>query len=428
MQISRRNLFTAASGVAAVAGLAACGSNSGMNSSTSSASGSGGASGVTLEQWYHQYGEAGTQDAVKKYAAAYKDAKVNVTWFSGNYDTAVPAALLTDKFPDVFEYANGPTLDMIKAGQVADLTDVVGDAKSMFNPAVLKRVTFDGKIYAIPQNIDMQLIYYRPSLLKKANIANPPATFTDLVAAAKAQATKDMGGFFAGNDGGVGVLGNMFVWASGFDQLTADRKSLGFIDPAFYSALTSYRDFYNSGSLLKSASKDWYDATPFINEETAMQWGGLWSMPDVKKAFGDDFGVIAFPAIGAKGRLAVPFGAYSACVAAKGKNVDAAKAFVKWLWIDQTDYQVDFANSYGTHIPAMTELVAKADKVSSGPGKDAADMVANHGFASDIMWTGPIGDAFSAAVTNVVVKKADPATAFKTVATTAAAELKRVNG
>ena len=159
-----------------------------------------------------------------------------------------------------------------------------------------------------------------------------------------------------------------------------------------------------------------------------MQWGGLWSMPDVQKAFGDDFGVLPFPAMGSSGRVAVPFGAYSSCVAAKSQHVDAAKAFAKWLWVDQTDYQIDFANSYGTHIPSQPGLVPKCTKIAQGPGKDAADMVANEGFASDIMWTGPIGDAFNSAMTNVVVKGADPAGEFKSVGSKAKSELKRING
>ena len=431
MNLTRRHFLGLSGAAVAAAGLAACGSNSGLDkgsSSSSNPSGSGAsASNVTLSQWYHQYGETGTKEAVEKYAAAYTGAKVNVNWYAGTYDTAVPAALLTSNFPDVFEYANGPTLDMIKAGQVADMTDVIGGAASSFNQPVLKRLTFQDKIWAIPQMIDMQLLYYRPSLLKKAGNLQPPKTFEELVNAAKAMKTNDMGGFFAGNDGGVGILGNLFVWSAGLQQLNSGRTAAGFLDPAFYNALTAYRDFFKTDALLQSASKDWFDAAAFVNEETAMQWGGLWSMPDVQKAFGDDFGVIPFPAFGTSGKQAVPFGAYSSCVAAKGKNVEAAKGYAKWLWVDQEDDQVDFANSYGTHIPAKPALVAKCNKIASGPGKDAADMVANSGFASDIMWTGPLGDAFSTAVINVIKKGANPQTEFKAVGDKAVSELKRAN-
>ncbi|MCM3487662.1 extracellular solute-binding protein, partial [Kocuria rosea] len=147
-----------------------------------------------------------------------------------------------------------------------------------------------------------------------------------------------------------------------------------------------YADFYSSGKgLLKSASKEWYDGTPFADGETAMQWGGLWSLTDIKAKLGDDFGVIPFPAMGSTGRPAVPVGAFGSCVAAKGPNVEAAKAFVKWLWIDQEEKQVDFADSYGTHIPSKTSLVSKATKLADGAGADAATFVAESGFTNDIM-------------------------------------------
>lgn len=422
MNLSRRSFLAATGGIALAAVATACGSNTGR-SGESGASGSG----PTLQQWYHEYGEDGVQAAVKKFAASYTKAKVDVRWNPGEYEKLVAAALLTDKVPDVFEYANGPTLDMIKAGQVADLTDVIGSAKSQFNPAVMNRLTFNGKIYAIPQAVDMQLLYYRKSVLDKAG-AKPPTTFAELTDAANKVRTSKMGGFFAGNDAGLGVLGNMLIWASGFQQINAAKDGAGFNDPRFYQALVAYRDFYKSDGLLKSASADWSKISAFTNEECAMQWGGLWSLPDVQKAFGDDFGVVAFPAIGSGGKQCVPFGAYSSCVAAKGANVQAAKDFVKWLWIDQEADQVEFADSYGTHIPAKPALTSRAKKVASGPGADAATMVKDQGVATDILWTDASGQAYTAAITKIIKQDADPQTEIQAVADRVQAELKRVNG
>src|SRR5579884_2131400 len=60
----------------------------------------------SLTQWYHQYGEAGTHEAVLRYAKDYKQANVKVNWKQGTgsvYPDAVRAALLTPNPPDVFE-------------------------------------------------------------------------------------------------------------------------------------------------------------------------------------------------------------------------------------------------------------------------------------------------------------------------------------
>lgn len=429
MAIPRRRFLAASAGLAAAAvGLSACGSNTGRPSASSSASASGsaGAAPVALSQWYHEYGEDGVEDAVKRYAAGYDRAKVTVKWNPGEYEKLVSTALLTAKVPDVFEYGNGPTLDMIKAGQVLDLTDTLGDAKSQFAPSVLAAMTWDDKVWAIPQTVDMQMLYYRPSLLQKAGV-QPPQTFADLVSAARAVQTKDIGGFFAGNDGGNGVLGNLLIWAAGFEQINDDKTGIGFDDPAMYDALSQWRDFSSNG-VLKSASKDWFDAAPFINEETAMQWTGLWVLPDVQQAFGDDFGVLPFPALGSKGRQAVPFGAFSSCVSAKGVDPDAAKAFVKWLWVDSEADQVDFSNSYGTHIPAKPALAPQATKLATGAGAQAATFVTDFGHAPSLLWTPTVTQAYTDALSNITRKNADPQAEVAKVAAKAKADIARVNG
>ena len=429
MNFSRRHFITGATGLAAAAVLSACGSNSGGVSTGSNASASGGSGSAKLIQWYHEYGEKGVQDAVNRYAKAYKNADVTVKWNPGtDYMTLLATTLLSGNgVPDVFESENGATLDMIQKGQVVDLTDTIGDSASKFSKPVLERMTYQGKIYAAPQVVDMQMLYYRKSVLEKAKV-EPPKTFADLVKAAKAVRTNTMGGFFAGNDGGLGVLANMLVWSAGFDQLNSDDSDLGFMESNFLDGVNAYRDFYASGALLTSASKDWFDGSPFVNGETAMQWTGLWALNDIKKKWGDDFGVLPFPAIGSTGRQSVPFGAYGSCAAAKGasNNVSGAKAFIKWLWVDQTDKQIDFANSYGTHIPARTDLVSQASQIASGASRDAAEFVDKLGHASGLLWTSTISDAFNAALTNVVKKKANAKTEFAAVQKTAQSELKRI--
>ena len=191
MTISRRALLAAGAGAGLLA--AGCGANTGR-----------GGSGTGLSQWYHQYGEPGTQQAVQRYAAAYKKARVTVQWRPGNYDQQTAAALLTSSGPDVFE--GSPTLDQIQGGQVADLSDLLDGVKDDFNPAVLTPKTYDGKIWGIPQVIDMQLLYYRKSFLKSAGV-EPPTTLDQLVEGARALTRGKVKGLFLGNDGGAGALG-----------------------------------------------------------------------------------------------------------------------------------------------------------------------------------------------------------------------------
>jgi multiple sugar transport system substrate-binding protein len=415
MPITRRRLLTGAGTLAATSALAvACGSNTGRDK---------GGSGAGLSQWYHQYGEAGTEQAVKRYAAAYKKAHVTVQWRPGNYDQQTAAALLTKSGPDVFE-VNGPSLDQIQGGQVVDLTDLFDGVQDDFNPAVLAPKTYRGRIYAIPQVIDMQMLYYRKSLLSKAGV-KPPTTLDELVDAAGALTRDKVKGLFLGNDGGAGVLGGTPLNAAGLPLVTDDGK-VGFDDPAAARTLGKLHKLYAAKSLLLGAPSDWSDPAAFTQGLTAMQWSGLWALPQVQKALGDDFGVLPFPADGPHGQPAVPVGAYGAAVSARSSHRAAGKAYVKWLWIDRTDFQEDFALSYGFHIPARISLAKKADKLKSGPAADAVTYATDHGHAQPLLWTPASQTAYQDALNRIIKDGANPERELRTVVAKTAAELRRV--
>ncbi|MFF4398712.1 ABC transporter substrate-binding protein [Streptomyces sp. NPDC001480] len=410
MTISRRALLAAGVGAGL---LTACGSNTGR--------GGGSGAGPTLSQWYHQYGEAGTEQAVKRYAAAYKKADVSVQWRPGNYDQQTAAALLTDSGPDVFE--GSPTLDQIQGGQVVDLTDLLEGVKDDFNPAVLTPKTYDGKIWGIPQVIDMQLLYYRKSLLKDAGV-EPPATLDALVEAARKLTTKKIKGLFLGNDGGAGVLGGTPLYAAGL-QLVTDDGMVGFDDPAAARALAKVHQLYADKSLLLGAPADWSDPSALLQGLTAMQWSGLWALPQVQKELGDDFGVLPFPKDGS-GSPSVPVGAFGAAVSARSRHKETAKDFVKWLWVERTDYQADFALSYGFHIPARVSLAKKAGKLKTGAAADAVRFTTEHGYAQPLLWTPASQTAYQDALSRIIKSGADPESELRTVVRKVSAELDRV--
>ncbi|MBA8795850.1 multiple sugar transport system substrate-binding protein [Friedmanniella endophytica] len=422
--VPRRRFLALGGGLAAAAALTACGSNTGRPSSGGASGGSSGG-GPTLTQWYHQYGEDGVEDAVKRYAAAYDKAKIEVVWNVGDYEKAVGAALLTQKKPDVFEYGNGPTLDMISANQVLDLTEQISSAKDDFPASVLAPMTWKDKVWAVPQTIDMQMLYYRKSMLSKAG-QQPPQTFDELISVAKAVATKSVGGFFAGNDSGFGVLANLMIWSAGAEQINSSNDGPGFVTSAVAAGLEQYRALKESGGLLGSASGDWSAPDPFVNGECAMMWNGLWNMPIFTSELKDDFGVIPFPKIGSGGRQAVPIGAFASCVTAQGTNPDAAKEFVRWLWVDNTADQLDFSTKYGFHIPARKSLVAKATNLTQGPAKDAVSFVEPLGHGPSQLWTPATSDAFLAAFSNVVLKGADAQKQLASAGETCTKEIKRL--
>ncbi|MDT3398313.1 extracellular solute-binding protein [Streptomyces sp. B1866] len=414
MAISRRGLLGAGAGLAAAGGpVAACGSNTGRGSG----------SGPGLSQWYHQYGEPGAAQAVLRYARAYRRARVRVQWRPGNYDQQTAAALLTDSGPDVFEVA-GPTLDQIRGGQVADLTDVVRDVRADFNQAVLAPMVYRDRVWGVPQTVDTQLLYYRRSLLEKAGVA-PPRTLDELVDAAGRLTTKDVKGLFLGNDAGAGVLLATPLHAAGLEAVTADGR-VGFDDPAAARVLGKLHRLYARRSLLLGAPSDWSDPSAFVQGLTAMQWSGLWALPAVRQALGDDFGVLPFPADGPAGRPAVPVGAYASAVNARSRRRARAAAFVRWLWVERTDLQLDFALSYGFHIPARLSLARKAGALRVGPAAEAVRLATGHGHALPLLWTTAARTRYQDALNRIIRDGADPEREVRAAVRATRDELRRV--
>ncbi|MGW5460826.1 ABC transporter substrate-binding protein [Streptomyces sp. NPDC003996] len=413
MTMSRRGVLVAGAGLAGGGLLSACGGNTGRGSGSS----------AELSQWYHQYGEAGTEQAVERYAGAYRKARVRVQWRPGNYDQQTAAALLTDSGPDVFE-VNGPTLDQIQGGQVVDLTELVKGVEGNFNPAVLAPKTYDGRVWGIPQVVDMQMLYYRKSLLRDAGV-EPPDTLDALVDAARKLTDSKVKGLFLGNDGGAGVLGGTPLYAAGLQLVTEDGK-VGFDDPAAARTLGKLHRLYADKSLLLGAPADWSDPSAFIQGLSAMQWSGLWALPQVRKELGDDFGVLPFPKDGGQGKPAVPVGAYGAAVSARSRHKEAAKEFVRWLWVQRTDYQEDFALSYGFHIPARISLARKATALRSGAAADAVRFTTDHGYAQPLLWTPAAQTAYQDALSRIISGGASPEDELRAVVRKVAAELDRV--
>jgi multiple sugar transport system substrate-binding protein len=418
--LSRRDLLKRTGGLAALAAFtAACGGNTGRPSS----SGGGGGSKVTLSQWYHQYGEAGTKQAALKYAKAYTDSTVGVQWVPGDYGAKIASGLLSNSGPDVFE--TQLNLAMVKSGQVVPLDDILGDAKDDFNPNDLKVNTIDGKLYGIKMIDDTQAFYYRKSLLDKAGI-KPPETVDDLIAAAKELTTDKVKGIFLGNDGGV-IVGGPALWSSGGQYLTDDHKP-GFNNARAAQGIGKLHQFFADKSVLLGAPADWWDPGAFVQGLAAIQWTGLWAMPAIQKALGDDFGVFAYPKLDAQGKQAVPSGGWSQFVSAKSANVEAAKQFVKWLWVDNAEFQEDWNLNYGFHIPPRKSLAAKAAKLQSGPAAELVKMNQDFGVIDPPAWTPKMSTGFTDLLNNVIRKGADPTGELTKLDKTVNTELARLFG
>ncbi|MGI8768584.1 MAG: ABC transporter substrate-binding protein [Propionibacteriaceae bacterium] len=385
----------------------------------------------TINQWYHQYGEAGTQQAVTRYAKGYPNANVKVQWTPGDYTSKLNSGLLSSSGPDVFE--SGVNIDAVKSGQIVAMDDVIADVKDDYTAADIKSNTVNGKVYGVKIVDDMGVLYYRKSILDKAGV-KPPTTMDELISASKALTTPKQKGLFIGNDAGVtpsfggGSLLGQILWCVGRDFLTDDNK-VGFIDSTVNDSFGKMRELFQSQTILLGAPTDWWDPSSFTQGLAAMQWCGLWALPGIQKVLADDIGVVPWPAFSSTvGKPSTFAGGWASEVSAKAKDVNAAKAFVKWLWVDNSADQEDFNLSYGFHIPPRKSLAAKAQKLKTGPAADALKIFNSYAIPGNPAWTPKMNDAYAAAATNIVRKGQDIDKNLATAEKAVNAELNRLFG
>lgn len=425
MSIGRRTLFALAGGIAASAGLAGCTPGADpVWTPTPSAPPAPSGPLPEVSLWHPAYPDEGLADAVQRWAARYPAARVTATQFGADYAQRTATALATPDGPDVFECAGGPTPELIAAGRVADLTEVVGDRRAEFGERLLKRLTHRDKLWAVPQAIDTAVLYYRRSLLTRAGI-KPPRTLDELTAAATALRAPGVAGLYAGPDGGLAALGGLLVWASGLDQITADGTTPAFAGPALHAAAASFRDLVAAAG--PADGPPWTDATPFIENRAAMQWSSLAEIDRVLAAHAGDFGVLPFPAAGPGGRQVVPVWASCACVSARARDLAAARAWVRAVWLDDHAKQIEFAGAYGAHVPARSRLVPQVARLAAGVGADVARYVVELGQVDHLFWTPACADAFATALARVVRDGRDARSEFASAAATVTDEIRRLS-
>lgn len=147
-----------------------------------------GSSASTVTVWDIRTGSE--QQAVQKAASAFNTAHANihavVDFFQNDpYKQKLQVAMGAHNPPDIFfGWGGGVLKSYIDANDVYDLTSALNADSSWQNrflPAVMSGVTFNGKIYGVP-NSGMQPVFffYNKTIFSKYHL-NPPQTWSELL-------------------------------------------------------------------------------------------------------------------------------------------------------------------------------------------------------------------------------------------------------
>lgn len=137
---------------------------------------------------------------------------VKHTWEAAiaDYDQKVSLAIGSNDLPDAMLVNESQVRQMVKAGQLADLTEVYDQygtdrLKQIYdsNPGLLDNVTFDGKLYALPETTlpSAPMTWIRQDWLDELGL-QAPETLEDLEKVAQAFVDNKMGG-----ENTIGIVG-----------------------------------------------------------------------------------------------------------------------------------------------------------------------------------------------------------------------------
>lgn len=216
--------------------------------------------------------------------------------------TVLQTQLRSGEGPDVFNWGSGPGYAgaLAKAGLLYDMTDAYEKYDWPVYDFAKERVTFDGKTYGVPGEMETLGIFYNKDLLTKLKVP-APKTLDDLRAAAatiKAAgvvplAVSDKEGWQGGHLLSMALSSD--VGSKGADALI--NGDAAWDSPEVVRALQVWKDLQDAGALPKSPTSVGYDAAnaQFYSGEAAMVPTGSWLITDIEKNTDFEVGYIPFP-------------------------------------------------------------------------------------------------------------------------------------
>jgi multiple sugar transport system substrate-binding protein len=258
----------------------------------------------------------------------------------------VPDAQYVQKYVQAVRSGDAPDLAAVDIANVksltgqkllTDITTQVGALpyKSALAPAGVSISSVDGRIFALPHQLDVSVLYYNKGLFTKAGLDpdKPPANLDEVVAAARKITALGGGvyGFdFAGNCAGCNAYTLLpYIWASGGDIMNADGTEATLDSPAVAAALNAHKTMWDE-KLMPPAAKDDNGATwltGFQSGKIGMVALGSFAISVFKAQKNLDFGITPIP--GTSGTSSF-LGGDVIGIAKGAKNAQTAWDFIAW--------------------------------------------------------------------------------------------------
>lgn len=261
------------------------------------------------------------QKEVDRFKAKNPNVEVEVVPLQNDpFKTKLKVAMGAGNAPDVFpSWAGGPLYEYVKAGQVADLTDLMekDNYKDYFLDGAISMVNFDGKLWGVPvENTAVAVVFYNKKVFADNGISIPK-TYNELVDIAKKLKAKGIAPFALANK--TKWTGSMYymylvdrIGGPDIFKKAATRTGGTFEDEAFIKAGQMIQDLVKMG-----AFSDGYNGldedtgqsrTLLYSGKAAIYVMGTWAIGTIKGENPDFYNTnldfFPFPAVeGGKGDI-----------------------------------------------------------------------------------------------------------------------------
>lgn len=262
---------------------------------------------------------------------------------SESFKTKIKVAVAGNDMPDVFTYwTGGQFKTMVDAGVVADLTDVIEgdpDFKDIWLEGSFDVVTYDGKIYGIPNLASSVVIWYNKEIFDQYGLS-VPETWTELIDVVDVLNENSVAPItVAGKDRWpllhwFSYLSQRIGGVEPFEQIVAGEND--FTDSSFVEAAQKLQELVEHNGFVNGyLGLDYGGAeAQFTSGNAAMYMQGDWAVGSLATdpVMSDKVSFFKFPEVeGGVGNPNIFHGGLGGCMAISADaDLDAAFEFIKY--------------------------------------------------------------------------------------------------
>jgi multiple sugar transport system substrate-binding protein len=298
------------------------------------------------------------QQIINEFHASHPkiNVKIQLTPFD-SYWTKLQTAVTAGTAPDVFWMNTASAQLYALNGAILDLDDQIKSSHLDMNnyvDSIRRAYTVDGKVYAIPKDVNGMALCYNKKLFQQAGLKPPDASWTwsNVITAAQklTNPSKHVYGFVAPNDNELGWY--LTVPSAGGYIISPDGKTSGYDQPGTVKGIEFLTDMINkyhvSPNLQQTTDTD--PQAMLTSGKVAMRFCGSWEPEEIGAVpYGKTNIDFAPLPLGPNGNRDYYSNGLANVIAAKSKHPDQAWEFVKFLGSAQA---AQIQAKTGTVIPA----------------------------------------------------------------------------